>query len=186
MLEVLEAPPSVAPENSDALYEIVYGEYREIEPMGARQVGVASGLCTRLDTFGRQNRRGIAVMEMLFVLDAEKHLQRRFDVAFVSYDRWPEPTLPDTNAWNVVPDVAVEVVSPTNFATEIDLRVAECFRAGVRQVWVIYLETGNVYVFESTDHCRILHVGGVLDGGEILPGFRLPVDDLLSAVRKPE
>jgi Uma2 family endonuclease len=186
MLEVLEAPPSASPENSDALYEIVYGEYREIEPMGARQVTVASALCTRLDAFGRQNNRGIAVTEMLFVLDAENRLQRRFDVAFVSYDRWPEAAVPDTNAWNVVPDVAVEVVSPTNFATEIDLRVAECLRADVRQVWVIYLETGNVYVFESADRCRILHRGGVLEGGEILPGFRLPVDELLSAVRKPE
>jgi Uma2 family endonuclease len=185
MLEVLEGSPPARADDSDTRYEIVYGEYQELEPMGARQVRVAFDLGTRLEAFGRQTNLGVAVTEMLFVLDAEQNLQRRFDVAFVSYDRWPEPTIPDANAWNVVPDLAVEVISPTNFAAEIDARVTEAFRAGVRQVWVVYLDTGNVYVFESADRCRILHRGDVLDGGDILPGFKLPIDDLLTAVTRP-
>jgi Uma2 family endonuclease len=62
---------------------------------------------------------GLAVNEVLFVLNAARDLKRRPDVAFISYARWPSAVVERAAAWNVVPDLAVEMVSPTNLAQEI-------------------------------------------------------------------
>jgi hypothetical protein len=62
---------------------------------------------------------GLAVNEVLFVLNAARDLKRRSDVAFVSYARWPSAVVERAVAWNVVSDLAVEMVSPTNLAQEI-------------------------------------------------------------------
>ena len=65
----------------------------------------------------------------LFRLRSEPNLQRRPDAAFVSFDRWPKAwRIPQANAWDVVPDLAVEVVSPTNLAEEIPTRSANISR----------------------------------------------------------
>ena len=98
--------------------------------MVALQAMLAWQLSYRLDRFVQDNKLGVVVTEMLFVLDSKQDLQRRPDVAFVSYPRWLDKTVPNTAAWNVVPDLAVEVVSPTNLAEEIDVKITEYFEAG--------------------------------------------------------
>jgi Uma2 family endonuclease len=147
---------------------------------------LASALSNYMGPFALERKLGMVVAEMLFVLDASEKCQRRPDVAFVSYPRWPERTVARTNAWNVVPDLAVEVVSPTNLAEEIDAKLTDYFAAGVRLVWVIYPDSGRVYVYDSPDRCRVLERSDELDGGEVLPGFRLPIETLFQAATKPD
>jgi Uma2 family endonuclease len=106
-------------------------------------------------------------------------------VAFVSYERWPEPVIARENAWHVVPDLAVEVVSPTNLAEEIDTKIADYFQAGVRLVWVIYPDSGRVYVYRSPTQVTVLERTDTMDGGEVLPGLQLPIERLYEAVTKP-
>ena len=178
--------PKLTPGETDNLYEIVDGERKELEAMGAFEVMLASTLSAHMGPFALKHKLGAVVTEMLFVLDAEGDQQRRPDVAFVSYQRWPEKTIARTNAWNVVPDLAVEVVSPTNLAEAIDAKVTDYFAAGVRLVWVIYPESGRVYVYDSPDGCRVLERSDALDGGEVLPGFRLPIETLYQAVTRPD
>src|SRR5207244_2037726 len=102
------------------------------------------------------------------------------DVAFVSDERWPRARrVPDDAAWDVVPDLAIEVVSPSNIANEVVAKVGEYFRAGVQRVWVVYPKQPLVYVYESpTAAIRVLRVGDELDGAPLLPGFRLPLATL--------
>ena len=78
----------------------------------------------------------------------------------------------------MIPNLAVEVVSPTNAADEILSKIHEYFRAGVELVWVIYPEHAEVYVYTGPLDLHILGRTGILDGGKVLPGFQLPVAEL--------
>jgi Uma2 family endonuclease len=85
-----------------------------------------------------------------------------------------------------VPDLAIAIVSPTNLAEEIDRKITDYFQSDVRSVWVFYPDSGRVYVSHSPTHVSNLERTDTLDGGEILPGFRLPIAGLYEAVAKPE
>src|SRR5215470_11972344 len=110
-------------------YEVIDGVRVEREPMGAFETVLASWLCHLLNSFAGGKKLGLAVNETLFVLNASRNLQRRPDVAFVSYARWPAAIVARASAWDVVPDLAVEVVSPTNLAEEIDSKVTDYFQS---------------------------------------------------------
>jgi Uma2 family endonuclease len=180
----ISALPS--PPDSESLYEIVNGEQREIPHMGTLAGMCASVLAQFLGTFGAQHKIGLAGVEVLFRLNPNRPA-RRPDVAFVRYDRWPTPTIPqdDPPAWEVIPNLAVEVVSPTNSAEEIEDKIQDYFAAGVDLVWVIYPRHRRIYVYESATQNRILVERDDLDGGNVLPGFRLNVGSLFSALTKP-
>jgi Uma2 family endonuclease len=179
------AEPFAAAAMDEPLYEVVRGERRELPPMGAFEVSLGSCLGRFLGNFASQHRLGLVVVEVLFVLDAELNLKRRPDVAFVSYGRWPTQTIPRTEAWNVVPDLAVEIISATNLAEEIDNKLTDYFAAGVTLVWVIFPESRRVYVYTAPKQVRVLDGGDELDGGDVLPGFRLPIAALYAALTKP-
>ena len=126
-----------------------------------------------------ENRLGRVVSETLFLLDASRGLKRRPDLAFVSVERWPRGRrVPRAECWEVVPDLAVEFVSLTNSADQVLEKVEEYFRSSVRLVWVVYPSTNKVYVYDSPTSVRILQVGDDLDGGTVLPGFRLALAEL--------
>lgn len=169
----------------ERLYEVVNGERRELEPMGAFETALAWILSYHLGSFAFQHQLGLVMTETLFVLDAQRNLKRRPDVAFVSYPRWPDDQVPRAEAWDVVPDLAVEVISPTNLAEEIDDKLTDYFAAGVRLVWVLFPVSGRLYVYQSPERVTGLDRSDELNGGDVLPGFRLPIAALFEAVRKP-
>lgn len=171
--------------DDEKLYEVVGGQRVELEPMGAYEVGLAAVLWESLAPFARSNKLGLVVSEMLFVLDAEQDLKRRPDLAFVSYDRWPDSTISRAEAWDTVPDLAVEIISRSNSAEAVDDKIVEYFRAGARQVWVLYPDSGRVYVYRSATDVKIIERDNELDGGDLLPGFRLQIQSLFDALVKP-
>jgi Uma2 family endonuclease len=165
--------------DSEVLYEVVNGKRVELPPMGARECHLAAYLVGFLWPFVRAQHLGRVESELLFLLNAELDMQRRPDVAFVSYKRWPhERLVPATAAWQVVPNLAVEVVSPTNTAYEVLDKVSEYFQTGVQRVWVVYPNVEQVYVYSSPTSIRVLDRSAELDGEEVLPGFRLPLSEL--------
>jgi Uma2 family endonuclease len=160
--------------NGDALYEVVNGQRVELS-MGAYESTLASDLHGYLAPYARTKGLGRDVVEVLFLL-AVVGTKRRPDVAFVSYERWPRRRrVPREEAWDTVPDLAIEVVSPSNTAEEILTKIDEYFRAGVRRVWVIYPALEQIYVYTSVTQNHILCRDDQLDGEDVLPGFRLPV-----------
>jgi Uma2 family endonuclease len=185
------APEAVTPltpptDKPDALYEFVDGEWKETPPMGALAGLLASMLVTELNNFARPKRLGLAVSEVLFRL-APQGPARRPDVAFIAFERWPYTTPPeeDPPAFDLVPNLAVEVNSPTNTFNEITGKVRDYFFDGVQLVWVIVPLHRMVYVYESPEQARILSENHELDGGIVLPGFRLPLESLFAAPAKP-
>lgn len=85
----------------------------------------------------------------------------------------------------MVPDLVVEVVSPTNLAEEIPTRIREYFEAGVRRAWVIYLHEALVYEYDSPRSIRVLGREDALEGGAVVPEFRLALADLFEAPEDP-
>lgn len=161
------------------LYEIVNGQRLELPPTGAYESLLASQLLVHVGPFARDRSFGRAAAELLFILRAEPALQRRPDVAFVSYGRWPaDRRVPRTNAWDVVPNLAVEVVSQSNTADDIPTRVREYFEAGVELVWILFPVESLVYVYDSPLAVRVLTRNDTIDGGKVLPGFQLPLASL--------
>ncbi len=162
----------------DILYEVVEGQIVE-KTVGVRQVAIAFALAHALESFAKPRRLGRAITEMIFWLNKTKDLQRRPDAAFVSAQRWPfRLQAPDTPVWDIVPDLAVEVVSPSNSADEIHQKIQEYFEAGVRQVWVVFLKPSAIYVYSSPKLIQVFFLGEELDGDDLLPGFRLALSAL--------
>jgi Uma2 family endonuclease len=168
-----------SPELADILYEVVNGQIVESPPMGAYPTWLASVLDRALGPFVRSHQLGRVVVEMLFLIDAGTNLQRRPDVAFVSHERWPaDRRVPDDACWEVVPDLAVEVVSPTDRSEDLLATIREYFPAGVRRVWVVFPKEALVYDDESPTRVRILERSETLEAGSLLPGFQLPLTSL--------
>jgi Uma2 family endonuclease len=168
--------PVVVP--GDGLYELVDGQIVE-KPVGARQSAIGGTLDQFLGAFARTNRLGRVIPEIVYRLDKAKDLQRRPDVSFVSDARWPFRRLPpDVGVWDLIPDLAIEIISPSNSADEVQEKRLEYFQAGVRGVWVVYPKQREVHVFTSPTTVNIITAEQELDGGDLLPGFRLPLATL--------
>ena len=171
--------PNVALVEDEALYEVVDGQIVELAPMGANDISLATELVAYLRTFVRQHSLGRVVQEMLFDLGAIVQRKRRTDAAFVSYSRWPQQRrVPRTEAWEVVPNLVVEVVSRNDKGDDIVDKVAEYFRAGVECVWLVFPSQEQIYVYNSPTQVRIFTRTDELPGEPLLPHFRLPLATL--------
>lgn len=180
--EVQTPPPKAVPNDPDDhdRYEVVDGVRVELPPMSTESTGIANFLAFALANFGLTQNAGMAYTEMLIKLPLNRDRSRKPDVIFVPFSTWARGRrLPDTAAWDIVPDLCVEVVSPTDRASNLNTKIEEYLEAGVRLVWVVYPETAVVHVYESSSAARRLTRADTLDGATVLPGFALPLADLL-------
>src|SRR5437867_4662387 len=178
---------TVLPQDDDILYEVVDDKVVELGPMGAHEIWLATVLAGYLGNFVRQHQLGRAVPVMLFDFTAMVQRKRRPDVAFVSYERWPrQRPVPHAEAWEVVPNLVVEVISPSDKGNDILGKVAEYFHIGVECVWVIFTSQAQVYIYESPTQVRILTRADELYGEPVLPHFRLPLAALFDEVEVAE
>ena len=103
------------------------------------------------------------------------------DVAFASWVRFPDRRVPREPIPSLVPDLAVEVLSSSNTPAEIARKFREYFAAAVRLVWIVDPEARTVAVFTSPDQPDgTLTEEQTLDGGDVLPGFNLPLRELFA------
>ncbi|WP_169978050.1 Uma2 family endonuclease [Tautonia rosea] len=177
----------VPPSSSDILFEVIDGVVVECPPMGSLELDIANYLAQELNVVALSQGLGQALVEQLFRLRAQSTNRRRPDIAFVSTAKWPRGRrVPRANAWEMAPDLAVEVVSPSDLAAELDCKLVEYFEAGVSLVWVVYPETRRVFVFSSATEVRILSASDELDGGTVVPGFRLALTRLFDGDPEPQ
>src|SRR5690606_11064349 len=114
----------------EPFFEVIDGRTVEQPPMGTESVWTVSRIHLRLGGFAEERGAGTVVSEMLFTLRRSPLLRRRPDVAFVSAGRWPlDRPVPRGNGWEVIPDLAVEVVSPTDPFEDVLDRVLDLLDA---------------------------------------------------------
>jgi Uma2 family endonuclease len=142
--------------------------------MGYRESLLASALSTDLSTFERPWNLGLVT--------GAAELVRLLNVAFVSWDRVPNRRVPRDPIPGLAPDLAVEVLSESNTPGERARKRQESFAAGVRLVWVVDPEARTVEVCTTPEHSTVLHEAHTLAGGEVLPGFVLPLRELFAAL----
>lgn len=183
---VIAQPPSL--EDDGERYEIIDGKRVELPPPSVYASRMTSWLLFELYRWARANDLGECVSGTLFRMSIAPERLRRVGAAFVSYQRWPKnrPLSIRDEAWDVVPDLAIEVVSPTDFAEDLLIRLDQYFRAGVQLLWVVYPSLRLIYVYESMTRIRVITTAEELDGGAVLPGFRVAAATLYPATDTDE
>lgn len=100
------------------------------------------------------------------------------DVAFVAWERLPEGRVPEAPVPEIVPDIAVEVLSEGNTYAEMSRKRREYFHAGVRQVWMVDLNERTVAVYTDIMKYEMFDENAQLSGGDILPGLAIPLSEV--------
>jgi len=108
------------------------------------------------------------------------------DVSFVSWNRIPEDSFPEDAVTSVVPDLAVEVLSPSNTVAEIELKLDHYFECGVRLAWIIDPKKKTAKVYTSRSRVKVIDATGELSGGKVLPGFQSPMRDIFNYLLRPK
>ncbi len=129
----------------------------------------------------KANKLGqVTAAETGFKLSSDPDTVRAPDAAFISQKRLDEVG-PVQGYWLGAPDLAVEVVSPNDLYTEVSEKVAEWLQAGSGMVVVVNPRSRQVFVHLSPNEVRVLGVGDTLEGGEVVPGWQLPIKELFES-----
>jgi Uma2 family endonuclease len=155
------------------LVELIDGVLVE-KAMGWYESRLATVLIVFIEIYLRQHRLGITVGEK-GLMRVEPNQLRLPDVAFYSWKHFPNHKLPRGQILNIVPDLAVEVLSPGNTRKEMKRKRREYFNGGARLVWEVDTKKRRVAVYTAPDSVTILDENQTLDGGVVLPGFSLSI-----------
>jgi Uma2 family endonuclease len=162
-------------------FELVDGVLVE-KIMGHPESRIAAALILALGKYLEQNDIGTVSGEGgMFRFPA--NLVRIPDVAFARWDRFTDEDFEEAVP-EIVPDLAVEVLSEGNTPGEMSRKLREYFHAGVRLVWFVDPRTKAVTVFTSPSRSKVISATGTLDGGKVLPGFSLPVASLFASFKR--
>lgn len=99
------------------------------------------------------------------------------DLSFVRWERTPDHRVPRDPVCGIVPNLAVEILSPGNTHREMERKRHEYFEAGVELLWIVDPVTTTVEVWSTVKECRILDENDTLDGGQVLPGLNVSIRD---------
>lgn len=163
------------------LCELVEGVLVE-KTVGFLESVFAVRLARRLGDFAETHNLGVVTGEggMMRLFPG---LVRIPDVAFASWREFPDG-LTDEPVPSVVPDLAVEVLSEGNTKQEMDGKLDDYFGAGVRLVWFVEPRKKTVQVFTAKNTFSVLDGNDTLTGGDVLPGFSLPLKSFFTKPKK--
>jgi Uma2 family endonuclease len=170
-------------DHGNRLYELVDGVLVE-KVMGLTESLVAGDIHTALNLFVKSRDLGLLPGADGTLKLLEK-LVRIPDVSFISWTQLPRREYPSEPMPRLYPDLAVEVLSEGNTEQEMERKLREYFFAGSRLVWLVDPASRTARVYTSPDDSTTLTEADSLDGGDVLPGFSLPLKDLFARVPRP-
>jgi Uma2 family endonuclease len=165
-------------DREDRLYELVDGVLVE-KIMGFPESYLAGEVLRQMGNYVMEHDLGFVVGADGTVRLMPK-LVRIPDVSFVSWRQLPLRKIPADPIPNLAPDLAVEVLSKGNTKGEMARKLKDYFLAGVLLVWFIDPAKRTVTVYTAPDESIVLTEDQTLDGGQVLPGFRLPLKELFA------
>ncbi len=158
--------------------ELVRGEVRTMAPAGSAHGRIAINVAWSLTGHVKSQNLGVVfAAETGFKTASAPDTVRASDAAFVRRER-VEAVGEIEGYWPEAPDLAVEVISPNDRFAEVEEKVADWLAAGTRMVLVVNPQGKTVTVRFSEREARILSEREILDGGEVVPGWTLPVVDV--------
>lgn len=158
--------------------ELVAGELREMPPSGQEHGRVTIRFAGPLYQFVEERKLGaVFAAETGFLLATNPDTVRGPDVAFVTHERLASVP-PGRGYFPGAPDLAVEVVSPSDSYAEVEAKVQDWLDAGCRMVVVVNPRNQTLKVYRSITQITVLTTADTFDGGKLLPGFQLPVKRL--------
>lgn len=164
--------------NDGFRYELVRGELRRMPPAGLQHGRVTVNITTSLDQHVKVNDLGVVyAAETGFKLASDPDIVRAPDVAFIRQERVQK--IGDIEGyWPGAPDLVVEVTSPHDSYAEVEDKVFDWLEAGTLMVIVVNPRKRAVTVYRSLTDITVLTEKDSLDGGEVLPGWKMPVKDV--------
>jgi len=182
-LERIRVVPPAGLATEDDLLRVLDSENRICElidgvlvekTMGYVESMLAASLIVVLGNFVNEHDLGI-VLGPDGTLRILRDQIRVPDVAFLSWRHFPGRVLPAEPVPSIAPDLAVEVLSKGNTKREMERKLDDYFMAGVELVWFIDPLSQTAEVYENRNRRSVVSVGDMLTGGNVLPGFELPL-----------
>ena len=165
----------LSPENSNRLLELINGEVREKMP--TEEDGYMAGyMITAINNFALPKRLGIAGVEIRHRSSADERNSRLPDVAFNKGKR----SIVKQGSVPKMPDLAIEIKSPDDIIQEMRDTAAYYLANGSRLVWLVYPNYRLIEVYRLGADIQILGEEDTLTGGDVLPGFELPVREVFA------
>lgn len=158
-----------APENRERLLELVDGEI--VEKVPTQKHGICAGnIYGYFWTFVKKTRSGRVVMEVRYRTPQDKRNSRIPDVSYTSGNA----PIVERGSVQQMPDIAIEVKSPDDSLKDMRAKARYYLANGTKLVWLVEPQKRFVEVY-TLDEEQVFIEGETLDGGEILPGFGMPV-----------
>jgi Uma2 family endonuclease len=165
----------------DVRRELVDGKLVEMTPASVLHGMITIRLGRRLAEHAEQLGLGEAMVDVGFVLSLpyDPERVRGPDVAFVARERL-EGQRPFRGFFRGTPDLAVEVLSPSETATDVQQKVRDYLEGGARLVWTVSPETRSLTVYRPDGSARLLREDEAIEGEDVLPGLSIRLSDILT------
>lgn len=163
----------------DSRYELVDGELVDIGNSGMEHGNISTFLGGALEFYVRPKKLGVTC-DSSTAFTMKTGNKRSPDVSFIAKTRLQGLKRLPKGFFQGAPDLAVEVISPSNTFEEIHNTLVEYFENGCQLAWVINPDEQSVLVYRQPQPDRLLKMGDRLDGEEVIPGFSLAVAELFA------
>jgi Uma2 family endonuclease len=173
--KLLTAEEFMAADLGEGRFELVRGKIDAVPPTMPTHGRVCVKISFKLESYGQQSGFGYCLSDSAVATEREPDTVRGPDISFYSHARWPESEIGE-GLPPVPPDLAVEVVSPSNRAGKLHRKIGEYLDAGALMVWVVYPRRRRVTVYRPDEEEPITFKDDeFLENFPELPGFRCPV-----------
>jgi Uma2 family endonuclease len=165
--------------NDGSKQELVRGKVVTMPGPGWEHGEVQVNIATAIKLFLKANPIGRVATESGAITERKPDTVRGPDVSYYSKERLPLDKRV-VGYHDELPDLCVEVMSPSNSLKQLKSKAKEYLFAGVRMIWIIDPEERTVTIITEPLESRTLEPDATLDGGDVLPGFSCKVADLFT------
>lgn len=169
-------------DQKNGICELIDGVLVE-KPLGQYESRLAHLIGYFLENFLEDNDLGIC-LGADGPLELSSDQVRVPDLTFVSWDQFPDGVPRDESVLRRSPDLAIEVLSKSNTKAEMNRKLDDYFESGTKLAWYIDPVTETAKAYSSPDDFQVIEPGGILDGGDLLPGFKLSLAELFQRANR--